>query len=63
MDSAIIEVMAAILFMLEKEGMLVFLKNLECVIARRLIKENNFSTNLKNKRNGRKWLLSYGGIL
>ena len=27
-------------------------KNLECVIARRLIKENNLITNIKGKRNG-----------
>lgn len=26
-------------------------KNLECVIARRLIKENNLDTNLKKKKN------------
>lgn len=27
-------------------------KNLECVIARRLIKENNLVTNIKKKKNG-----------
>ena len=27
-------------------------KNLECVIARRLIKENSLITNIKGKRNG-----------
>lgn len=27
-------------------------KNLKCVIARRLIKENNLITNIKGKRNG-----------
>ena len=28
-------------------------KNLECVIARRLIKENNLDLNIKPKRNGK----------
>lgn len=27
-------------------------RNLECVIARRLIKENNLVTNIKRKKNG-----------